>query len=301
MVNIGYGVVRRLSGDASISKASEGDIAYGYGVIYLASDDVTPETADAFTLDALPNPADFIPTESRTDTVIIDEESIGKDDAGNNNEITVVTVHGAHALVPKQVRALEAMEAIFSWPKPASSSIDAVVPACVESGMAASCPFQHLFSRLNHRLMRGAARTENVEELLPERICRRILADEIADVHDLIGIERHLNDAVLRWMDSPCDVVAIMLREQPCQRAHVAERDMAMAGKVGERLFGRICRTFRALKMREALYHLQGARRRWLSHRRDPGECSCTAHSTCWLRHRCRHLRPHLPRCRLCL
>lgn len=53
MVNIGYGVVRRLSGDASISKASEGDIAYGYGVIYLASDDVTPETADAFTLDAL--------------------------------------------------------------------------------------------------------------------------------------------------------------------------------------------------------------------------------------------------------
>ena len=116
MVNIGYGVVRRLSGDASISKASEGDIAYGYGVIYLASDDATPETADAFTLDALPNPADFIPTESRADTVIIDEESIGKDDAGNDNEITVVTVHGVHALVPKQAWALEAMEARFSWP-----------------------------------------------------------------------------------------------------------------------------------------------------------------------------------------
>lgn len=116
MVNFGYGVTRRLSGDASISKASEGDIAYGYGVMHLASDVVTPETADACTLDALPNPADFIPSESRADTVIIDEESIGKDDAGNDIEITVVTVHGAHALVPKQDRALEAMEARFSWP-----------------------------------------------------------------------------------------------------------------------------------------------------------------------------------------
>lgn len=102
MVNIDYGVARRLSGDASISKASEGDIVYGYGVMHLASDDVTPETADACTLDALPNPADFIQMESRADAIIIDEESIGKDDAGNDIEMAVVTVHGAHALVPKQ-------------------------------------------------------------------------------------------------------------------------------------------------------------------------------------------------------
>lgn len=116
MVSFGYGVARRLSGDASISKASEGDIAYGYDVMHLASDVVTPETADACTLDALPNPADFIPTESRAGTVIIDEESIGKDDAGNDIAITVATVHGARALVPKQDRALEAMKARFSWP-----------------------------------------------------------------------------------------------------------------------------------------------------------------------------------------
>lgn len=75
---------------------------YGYGVMHLASDDVAPETADACTLDALPNPADFIQTESRADAIIIDEESIGKDDAGNDIEMAVVTVHGAHALVPKQ-------------------------------------------------------------------------------------------------------------------------------------------------------------------------------------------------------
>lgn len=83
--------------------------------MHLASDVVTPETADACTLDALPNPADFIPKESRADAVIIDEESIGKDDAGNDLEITVVTVHGAHAILSKQDRALEAMKARFSW------------------------------------------------------------------------------------------------------------------------------------------------------------------------------------------
>ena len=55
-----------------------------------------------FVKDALPNPADFIQTESRADAIIIDEESIGKDDAGNDIEMAVVTVHGAHALVPKQ-------------------------------------------------------------------------------------------------------------------------------------------------------------------------------------------------------
>ncbi len=97
--------------------------------------------------------------------------------------------------------------------------------------MGASCPFQHLFARLDHRLMRGAARTEKVEELLPERICRRILADEIADVHDLIGIEWHWNDAAVRWIDSRCDVVAIMLREQPCQKAVVAEHAWLWQGR----------------------------------------------------------------------
>lgn len=46
------------------------------------------------------------------------------------------------------------------------------------------------------------------------RIGRGILAHEIADIHDLIGLERHRNDATVRWIDPHCDVVAIMLRQE---------------------------------------------------------------------------------------
>ncbi len=60
-------------------------------------------------------------------------------------------------------------------------------------------------------LMRSAAGTEKVEELLSDRIGRSIVAHEIADIHDLNGLERHRNDAAVRWIDSCCDVVAIML------------------------------------------------------------------------------------------
>ncbi len=80
------------------------------------------------------------------------------------------------------------------------------------------------------------------------RIGRSILAHEIADIHDLIGLERHRNDATVRWIDPHCDVVAIMLRQEARQKSVVAERDMAVAGKVGRRLPCEIGRPFRALR-----------------------------------------------------
>lgn len=81
------------------------------------------------------------------------------------------------------------------------------------------------------------------------RIGRNILAHEIADIHDLVGLERHRNDAAARWIDSRCDVVAIMLRQEARQKSVVAERDMAVAGKVGRRLLCEIGRPFHALQM----------------------------------------------------
>lgn len=79
------------------------------------------------------------------------------------------------------------------------------------SCMGAPRPFQHLVAGAHHRLMRSAAGTEKVEELLPDRIGSSIVAHEIADIHDLIGLERHRSDAAVRRIDPCRDVVSVML------------------------------------------------------------------------------------------
>lgn len=55
------GVAARLSGSVSVLPVSEEDVAYDFCVIHLASDEVEPDSADAITIDGLPDLASSFP------------------------------------------------------------------------------------------------------------------------------------------------------------------------------------------------------------------------------------------------